>query len=150
MRGCIPQIPDFFALPSQTAEPRTDLPIELVIPAQSASSSAIQGKRTSDRNRRSPSYYGFDSPSDSGITAPPKRPRRAGDVANFQPTFASVVETVHYMAIEQPEECNISQVIGEVSPPAKQVQPLIDQDTPKLVRSMRVLKTENHELQELL
>ena len=83
MRRCILQIPDFFALLSQTAEPRTDLPIELVIPAQSASSLAIQGKRTSDRNRRSPSYYGFDSPSDSAITAPPKRPRRAGDVANF-------------------------------------------------------------------
>ena len=83
MRGRIPQIPDFVALRNQTAEPQTDLPSELVIPAQSASSSALQqvdpappqGNRTSDRNRRSPSYYGFDSSSESAITAPAKRPR---------------------------------------------------------------------------
>ena len=79
MRGRIPQTPDFVALRNQTADPLTDLPSELIIPAQSASSALQQvdpappqGKRTSDRNRQSPSYYGFDLSSDSTITAPPK------------------------------------------------------------------------------
>ena len=144
MRGRILQIHDFVALRNQTAEPHTDLPSELLIPAQSASSSALQqvdpeppqGKRTSDRNRRSPSFYGFVSSSDSAITAPPERPRRAGDIENFQPPSASVVETVQHLALQQPEECNISPVIGVVSPPAQQVQSLIDQKTPTLIRSM--------------
>ena len=52
------------------------------------------------------------------------------------------------MALQQPEECNISPVIGEFSPPAQKVQPLIDQDTPTLVRSMTILEAENQELQE--
>ena len=83
MRGRIPQIPDFVGLRNQTAEPETDLRCELFIPAQLASSSALQQvdpappqcNRTSDRNRRSPSYYGFDSSSESAVTAPPKRTR---------------------------------------------------------------------------
>ena len=151
MRGPILKIPDFLALQKQNTENQTDLASKLVLPAQSASSSALQqvepalssmqGKRTSDRNHRSPSYYGFDtSSSDSAIAAPPKRPRRAGDVKNFQPTSTSVMETVQNIAVQQPEETNISPVIGEVSPPAPRVQSITDQGTPTLVRSMTVLE----------
>ena len=68
MRGRIPKIPNFVALRNQTALPQQDLPSKLVIPEQSASSSALQqvdsaskhGKRSSDRTRRSPSYYGLN------------------------------------------------------------------------------------------
>ena len=88
MRGRIPKIPNFVALRNQTALRQQDLSRELVIPEQSASSSALQqvyssskhGERSSDRSRRSPSYYGFESSSNSTIAAPPKPPRRAGDV----------------------------------------------------------------------
>ena len=59
MQGRVSQIPDFVALRNHTAETQTDLPSELVIPAQSASSSVLQkgdptppqGERTSDHNR---------------------------------------------------------------------------------------------------
>ena len=54
-----------------------------------------------------------------------------------------MVETVQNTGIQQPEESNISPVIGEVSPSAPQVQPLIDQDTPTLVRSITNLEAEN-------
>ena len=64
MGGRIPQFPDFVGQQNQTEEPQTDLPNGLVFPAQSASSflalqqvdpAPPQGKRTPDRNRRSPS-----------------------------------------------------------------------------------------------
>ena len=118
MQGRIPKTPDFPALQNQRNEEKAAWTIELILPPQPAASSALQqaapaastsqGKRTSDRNRRSPSYYGFDnSSSDSPITAPPKLPRRAGDVENFQDPPASVVETVQNFAT-QPEDSNIS------------------------------------------
>ena len=59
-----------------------------------------------------------------------------------------MVETVQNIAIQQPEESNISPVIAEVSPNAPEVQTLIDQDTPTLVRSMKVLEAENQEKSE--
>ena len=124
---------------------------EQPISPRSTSSSALanpipQAKRSSDRNRRSPSYYGFEnSSSDSTIVAPPKSPRRAGDVENFQPPPASVVETLQHFAEQQPEETNISPIIGEVSPPAPQVLSILHQDTPTLVRSMTVFEAENQE-----
>ena len=73
-----------------------DVAHELVLPTQSSPASAVQqveptpsttqGKRTSDKNHRSASYYGFNSSSsDSTIAAPPKLPHRAGDKENFQP-----------------------------------------------------------------
>ena len=158
MRGRIPKIPDFLALRNQYTENQTDLTRELVHPAKLASPSALQqvdpappqGKGTSDCNRRSPSYYGLDnnSSSDSAITAPPKRPRRAGDIENFQPPSASLIETVEHIAVQRPDECNFSADIGEVSPPAQQVQPLIHQDTPTLVRTITVLEAESQELPE--
>ena len=151
MRGRIPKISDFLAIWNQNNENQTDLAHKLPLPTQSAPPSALQqveptstttqGKRTSDRNRRSPSYYGFDnSSSDLIIAASPKRPRRAGDVENFQPPPKSVVKTEQNIAVQQPEEINISPIIGEVSPPAPQMLPLIGQDNPTLARSMTVLK----------
>ena len=117
-------------------------------------SSKLQGKRTSDRNRRSPSYYGFDNSfSDSTTTAPTKRLRRAGGVENFQRPSASVVETVQNIAIQQTEETNNSPVIGEVSPLDPRVRPLIYQQTPTLeddVRSLTVFEAENLEINERL
>ena len=73
---------------------------------------------------------------DSTILPPPKRPRRAGDVENFQPPPESIVESVQLIAENQPEEQNISPLIGQVSPPAPRNLPLIDIDTPTLVQSM--------------
>ena len=57
MRGRIPKIPNIVALRNQFVLPQHDLPSELVIPEQSASSSALQqvdsapthGKRSSDK-----------------------------------------------------------------------------------------------------
>ena len=76
-----------------------------------------QPSRSSDRTRRSSSYYGFESPSPESpttIAAPPKRPRRAGDFEIFQPPSSSVVETVKNIVEQQPIEFNVSPRIGEV------------------------------------
>ena len=106
----------------------------------------IQVKRSSDRNRRSPSYYEFDnSSSDSIIAAPLKPSHRAGDVEDFQPPPASVVKTVQNIADLQPDEVNISPIIGAASPPAPHAPSLLEQDTPTLFRSMTVLEAENQE-----
>ena len=152
MQGHIPKIPDFLANRNRKIKIQTNLAHELALPMQSAMQSTMQGsKRTSDRNRGSPSYYGFDNSfSESTIAASPKRSRRAGDVEKVQPTPASVVETVHNIAVQQPEEINNSPIIGEVSPPAPRVQPIIDEDIPTLVRLMTVLEAENQEISELL
>ena len=125
----------------------------MIIPEQSASSAALQqvdsapthGKRSSDRNRRRPSYYGFGSSSDYAITGPPKRPRRAGAVENYQPPPELILETVLHIADQQPDETNISPIIGDVSPPAPQNQLLLDIDIPTLVRSMTVIEAKNEE-----
>ena len=107
---------------------------------------AVQKTRTSDRNRRSPSYYGFEiSPPDSTILPPPKRPRRAGDVVSFQPPPDSIVESVQQIAENQPEEPNISPLIGQVSSPAPRNPSLIEIDTPTLVQSMTALEVEEQE-----
>ena len=93
-----------------------------------------------DRNRRSSWYYGFDNSSaDSTITAPPKRPRRAGDVQNFHSPPVSVVETVQTIATQLSEEANISPVIGKVSPPDPRIRLLIDQQTPTLNKDLKSL-----------
>ena len=108
-----------------------------------------QPQRSSDRNRRNPSYYGFDSPSpDSTIAAPPKQPRRAGDVENYQPPPESIVETAQNIADQQPAEFNISPRIGDVSPPAPRDPSLLDIDTPTLVQSMTLFEAEGHNLDE--
>ena len=136
MRGRIPKIPGFPAIRNQCNDKQAASTSKLLLPPQTALASALQqvakaastlqGKRTSDRNRRSPSYYGFDkTSSDSTIAAPPKGPRRAGDLENFQPSPASVVQILQNFATQKPEETNIS-VIGEVPPPDPRVRPLID------------------------
>ena len=109
-QGRIPKVPNFPALRNQRNTDQADPQSKLVLPQHSAFSSALQpvapavpttqSKRASERNHRSPSYYGFDnSSSDSTIAAPPNRPRRAGDIENLQHPSVSVVETVQTTAI---------------------------------------------------
>ena len=84
MRGRIPKVPNFLAMRNQQPAIMTTSHSEH--PASSSSTApvpAAQQTRTSDRNRRSPSYYGFESsPPNSTILPPPKRPRRAAEVFN--------------------------------------------------------------------
>ena len=97
MRGRMPKLPNFLALRNQRQEESAASNSEMSILSQPASSSApatstTKAKRCSDRNHRSPSYYGLDNSSlVSTIAAPPKSPRRAGYVEIFQPQPASVV-----------------------------------------------------------
>ena len=150
MRGRVPKILIFLAIRNQQPEASTVSHSEQ--PTNSSgntSAAAKRPQRSSDRNGRSPSYYGFDSPSpDSTIAAPPKRHRRAGDVENFQPPHESIVETVQNIAEQQPAETNISPVIGDVSPPATRDPSLLETDTPTLAHSMTVFDAEGHNLNE--
>ena len=142
MRGRVPKLPNFAAIrnaqpPLEISEPTTNEPTD---PPATASS-----KRSSDRNRRSPSYYGFETSSPgSDILPPPKRPRRAGDVENFAPPV-TVVESVQQILEIQPEEQNVSPQIGSVSPPAVRNVPLLETDTPTLARSMTALDAEEQD-----
>ena len=153
-RGCIPKVPNFPALRHQRQEKNVSSNSKMTILPQPASSSTpatsiTKSKRSSDRNRRSPSYYGFDnSSSDSTIAAPTKRSRRAGDFENFQPPPASVVETSQNISVQHLDETNISAITGDVSPPALQALSVLEQDTRTLVRSMTVFKAENQEMSD--
>ena len=81
-------------------------------------------KRSSCRNRRNPSYYGFqDSSPDSEIATPPKRPRRAGDVENIQPTNVSDVETSKATAEQAPDAISTSPAVRTVSPLIREFLP---------------------------
>ena len=144
MRGRVPKVPNFLAMRNQ--QPTTVTTSHSEHHASSSSTTpaaAAQNTRTSDRIRNSPSYFGFESsPPNSTILLPPKRPRRAGDVENFQPPPESIVESVKHIAENQPEEQNIYPLIGQVSPPAPRNPPLIDIDTPTLVQSMTALEAE--------
>ena len=149
MRGRIPKIPNFAAIRNQQQEASTVSHSEQPTTSSTTTTAAQQPKRSSDRNRRNPSYYGFESPSpDSTIAPPPKRPRRAGDVENYQPPPESIVEALQHIADQQPTDIDISPRIGEVSPPAPRDPPLLDIDTPTLVRSMTVLEAEGHDSDE--
>ena len=136
MQGRIPKKPNFSAMRNQ--QTTTSLS------KQHASTStdpapAPQDTRTSDRTRRSPSYYGFEtSPPNSDILPPPKRPRRAGDVENFAPPD-TIIESVQQIAENQPEESNVSPWLGQVSRPAPRNTPLLYQT---LVRSTTALDAE--------
>ena len=142
MRGRIPKLPNFSAIrtqqpPISTSEPTTTMSTN---PATTSSTT-----RSSDRPRRSPSYYGFEtSPPASDILPPPKRPRRAGDVENFAPPD-TIVESVKQIVENQPEEQYVSPRIGSVSPPATRNPPLLYMDTPTLVRTMTVLDAEKQD-----
>ena len=141
MQGRIPKIPNFLAIRNQQQEESTALHSEQPTKSSATTAAAEQPQRLSDRNRRSPSYCGFENSSpDSAIAAPPKRPRRAGDFENYQPPPESIVETVQHIADQQPTAINISSRIGEGSPPAPRDPSLLDIDTPKLVHSMTYLK----------
>ena len=78
-------------------------------------------------------YYGFENSSpDSEISATPKKPHRARDVDNFQPSNISVVETVQSTAQQIQYDKNISPFIDDLSAPDPRVWPLVDQGTPTL------------------
>ena len=139
MRGRIPKKPNFSAMRNQ--QTTTSLS-EQHASTSTAPALAPQNTRTSDRTRRSPPYYGFEtSPPNSDILPPPKQPRRAGDVENYAPTD-TIVESVQQIAENQPEELNVSPCIGQVSPPVPRNTPLLYMDTPTLVRSTTVLEAE--------
>ena len=144
MRGRIPKFPNFLAIRNQQPDAGTVSHSEKPTTSSTNTPTAMtQTKSSSDRNRRSPSYYGFESPSpDSTILPPPKRLRRAGDVKNFQPPPESIVESVQHIAESQPEETNISPQIGDVSPSASRNPPLLEMDTSTLVQSMTASETE--------
>ena len=143
-RGRIPKIPNFLAIRNPQPDAGTISNGEQLTTAPTNTSvAAAHPTRSSDRNQRSPSYYGFEKTSpDSTILPPSKRPRRAGDVENVQPPHESIVESVQHIAESQPAEINISPSIGEVSPPASRNPSLLEKDTPTLVRSMTVLEAE--------
>ena len=147
MRGRIPKVPNFLAMRNQ--QPATVTTSFSEHPASSSSTApaaAAQQTRTSDRNRHSPSYYGFESsPPNSNILPPPKQPHRAGDVEIFQPPPDSLVDSVQQLAKNQPEQQNISPLIGQVSPPAPRNPPLPEIATPTLVQSMTALEAEKQQ-----
>ena len=139
MRGRIPKKPNFSA--TRNHQTTTSLS-EQHASTSTAPAPASPNTRTSDRTRRSPSYYGFEtSPPNSDILPPPKRPRRAGDVENYAPPD-TIVESVQRIAENQPEAINVSPCIDQVSPPAPRNTPLLYIDTPTLVRSTTVLEAE--------
>ena len=150
MRGRFPKIPKLLAIRNQQPDAGTVSHSEIPTTLYTNTPAALtQTKRSSDCSRRSPSYYGFESPSpDSTILTPPNRPRRASDVENFQPPPESIVESVQHIAESQPEETNISPQIGNVSPPASRNPSLLEMDTPTLVRSMRAFETEGRNSDE--
>ena len=109
MRGRIPKVPNFFAMRNEQSEASTVSHSEKPTTSSTNTTATKKPSRPSERTRRSPSYYGFESPSpDSTIAAPPKRLRRAGDIENFQPPSSSNIETVQNIAEQQPTEFNVS------------------------------------------
>ena len=127
MRGRIPKITNFLAIRNPQPDAGTISNGEQLPTAPTNTSvAAAHPTRSSDRNRRSPTYYGFESTSpDSTILPPPKRPRRGGDLENVQPPPESIVESVRHITESQPAEINISPRIGEVSPPASRKPSLL-------------------------
>ena len=146
MRGRIPKVPNFLAIRNQQSDAAAVSHIEESTTSFTNTPTAgAQQKRSSDRNRRSPSYYGFDSPTpDSIILPPPKRPRRAGDVENFQPPPESNVELVQQIAENQPEETNISPKLEKLHHQPRGMS-LLEIDTPTIVHSMTALEAEGHD-----
>ena len=128
MRGRIPKIPNFLARRSQRSGEATISHSEQpTTSSANTPAAAVQQTRTSDRNRRSPSYYGFESsPPDSTILPSPKRPRQAGDVESFQPPPDSIIESVQQISENQPEEPSVSPLIGQVSPSASRNPSLLE------------------------
>ena len=150
MRGRIPKVPNFLAIRNQQLDAGTVSHSERPTTSSTNTPAALtQLKRSSDRNRRSLSYYGFESPSpESAILPPPKQPRRSGDVENFQPPLESIVESVQHIAEIQPEETNISPQNGDASPPASRNPTLLEMDTPTLIWSMTAFEAEGRNSDE--
>ena len=150
MRGRIPKIPNFLAIRNQQPDAGTVSQSEQPTTSSTNTPAALtQQKISSDCERRSPSYYGFESPSpESKILPLPKRPQQAGDVENFQPPPESIVESVQHIAESQPGETISSPQIGNVSPPASQNPPLLEMDTPTLVQSVTSFEAEGRNTDE--
>ena len=144
MPGRIPKVPNFSVMRNpQPATVTTSHSKQQASSSSTTPAAAAQHTRTSDRTRRSPSYYGFEnSPPNSTILPPPKIPRRAGDMESFQPPTDSIVESVQQIAENQPDEQSISPLIGQVSPPASRNPLLLEIYTPTLVKSMTALEAE--------
>ena len=151
MRCRVPKIPNFLAIQIQQPEASTVSHSERPTSCSANTSAAAKRpQRSSDCNRRSPSYYVFNSPSpDSTVAALPKRPRRAGDVETYQPPPESIVQTVQIIAEQEPAETNISPVFEEVLPLAMRDPSLLEIDTPTLAHSRTVFEAEGHKLNEL-
>ena len=142
MQGPILKMPNFSALRIQLDNNQLDSQSELIIPAPSAATSAFQhvlpsairtpqNKRSSDRNRRSQSYYGPEnSLPDFAITASPESPVRAGHVENYQPTNIFVVETVQSASEQLPAKDIIYPVTGNDSPLDTRVRPFCRSEDP--------------------
>ena len=116
MQGRILKVPNFLAIRNQQTDADTASHSEKPITSSTNTPATVTiPKRSSDRNRRSPWYYGFERPApDSTILPTPKRPRQAVDLENFQPPPESIVESVQHIAEGQPVETNISPQIGDV------------------------------------
>ena len=69
MRGRIPKIPNCLAIRNQQQEASTVSHSEQPTTSSATTTAAAKPQRSSDRNRRSPSYYGFDSPSPDSMIA---------------------------------------------------------------------------------
>ena len=142
MQGRILKMPNFSALRIQLDNNQLDSQSELIIPAPSEATSAFQhvlpsairtpqNKRSSDRNRRSQSYYGSEnSLPDFAITSPPESPVRAGHVENYQPTNIFVVETVQSASEQLPAKDITYPVTGNDSPPDPRVRPFCRSEDP--------------------
>ena len=110
MRGRIPKIPTFFAIRNQQQEESTASHSEQPSTSSATSAAAKQPQRSWDRNRRNASYYGFENSSpDLAIAAPAKRPRRAGDVENYQPHLSQLSKLCSIL--------QISSRLKSISPP---------------------------------
>ena len=73
----------------------------------------------------------------------------SGRRRDFLAPTASVVETVQNIAVQQPAETNISPIIEKVLPPVPQLAlPILEQDSPTLVRSMTFFEAENQEMSD--
>ena len=93
MRGRIPKKLKFLTMRNQQPEASTVSHSEQPTTSSTNTTATTQPPRSSDRTRRSPSYYGFESPSPDSTSAPrPKRPRQAGDIENFQPPLTLLLK----------------------------------------------------------
>ena len=74
--------------------------------------------------------------------------RPSGKHREFPAPTCIVVETVQKIAVQQPEEINISPLIGDFLQLAPRLLPLINQDNPTSERLMTIFEAEIQEISE--